>query len=61
LHRAYKGVEIGKCQRKRCIRQFVLNVEKNAKSHSSLTQAGQFTAENAGPRKDHQEEDSKSS
>jgi hypothetical protein len=34
-------------------------VEKNVKSRSSLTQAGLFTAENAGQRKEPQEEDSK--
>jgi hypothetical protein len=56
-----KGVEIVKWQRKKCIRQFALNVEKNVKYHSSLTQAGRFTAENAGRRKEQQEEDSKSS
>jgi hypothetical protein len=55
-----KGVEIVKWQRKKCIRQFALNVEKNVKYHSSLTQAGRFTAENAGRRKE-QQEDSKSS
>jgi hypothetical protein len=57
-----KGVEIVKWQRKKCIRQFALNVERNVKFHSSLTQAGRFTAENAGRRKEQQqEEDSKSS
>lgn len=54
-----KGVEIEKCQIEKCTRQFVLNAAKNAKSHSNLTQAGQFTAESAGRRKEDQDEDSR--
>jgi hypothetical protein len=61
LHRAYKGVEIEKWLRKKCIRQFVRNVEKNVKSHSSPTLADLSTAENAGQRKETPEEDFKSS
>jgi hypothetical protein len=53
------GVEIEKWPRKRCIRQFVLSVERNAKSRSSLTQADLYTAENAGLRKEIQGEDSR--
>jgi hypothetical protein len=52
-----KGVEIVKWQRKRCIRQFVLIVERNAKFPSNLTQADQFTAENAGRKEETREED----
>ncbi len=33
-------------KRKKCIRQYVLIVERNAKSHSSLTEPNQYTAEN---------------
>jgi hypothetical protein len=51
-----EGVEIEKWKTEKCIRQFVLNVEKNVKSHSSLTRAGQSTAENAGRRKEIQED-----
>jgi hypothetical protein len=53
------GVEIEKWPRKRCIRQFVLSVERNAKSRSSLTQADLCTAENAGLKKEIQGEDSR--
>jgi hypothetical protein len=42
--------------RKRCIRQFVLIVERNAKFHSSLTEVGQYTAENAMPSEDLRED-----
>ena len=48
-----------KWERKKCIRQFALNAERTVKFRSSLTQAGRFTAENAGQRKETQEEDSK--
>jgi hypothetical protein len=63
LHKPSKGVEIVKWQRRRCTRQFALIVERNAKFHSSLTQADQYTAESVGPREETQtrEEDSKSS
>jgi hypothetical protein len=61
LHKTCKGVEIVKWQRKRCIRQSVLIVERNAKFPSSLTQADQYTAESVGPREETREEDSKSS
>jgi hypothetical protein len=53
------GVEIEKWQRKRCIRQFVLIVERNAKFRSSLTQADLFTAENAGLKEEIRDEDSR--
>jgi hypothetical protein len=53
------GVEIEKWQRKRCIRQFVLIVERNAKFRSSLTQADPYTAENAGLKEEIQDEDSR--
>jgi hypothetical protein len=51
------GVEIVKWQRKRCTRQFALIVERNVKSHSSLTQVGLFTAESAGQREEPKDED----
>jgi hypothetical protein len=38
------------CQQKKCIRQSVLNADKNARSHSNPTRTGPFTAENAGQR-----------
>jgi hypothetical protein len=60
LHKSIKGVEISKWQRKRCTRQFALNVERNVKSPSSLTQADLFTAVSAGLTREPQEEDSKS-
>ena len=40
----------------KCIRQFVLIVAKNVKFHSNLTEADQYTAENAMQREDPQEE-----
>jgi hypothetical protein len=40
----------------RCIRQSVLIVSKNVKFHSSLTETGQFTAENAFQNEDHPED-----
>jgi predicted adenine nucleotide alpha hydrolase (AANH) superfamily ATPase len=59
LHKSFKGVEISKWQRKRCTRQFALNVERNVKSPSNPTQADLFTAVSAGPRRELQEEDSR--
>jgi hypothetical protein len=53
------GVEKEKWQRKRCIRQFVLIVERNAKFRSSLTQADPCTAVNAGLKKEIQDGDSR--
>jgi len=53
------GVENAKCQRKRCTRQFALNVERNVKFPSNLTQADPFTAESAGLRNVAQDEDSR--
>ncbi len=41
---------------KRCTRQFALNVEKNAKYHSSQMVADQYTAESATQREHHHEE-----
>jgi hypothetical protein len=43
----------------KCIKQFVLSVEKNVKSHSSLTKADLYTAENVTVIKDPPEEDIK--
>ena len=43
----------------KCIKQSVLNVEKNVKFHSSLILAGRFIAENAIATKDHKGEDIK--
>ena len=40
----------------KCIRQFVLIVARNVKFRSSLTEADQYTAENAMQREDPQEE-----
>jgi hypothetical protein len=54
-----KGVEIVKWQRKRCIRQFVLIVERNVKFLLNPIRADLFTAENAGLRKEIQDEDSR--
>ena len=59
LHILIKGVEIVRWQRKKCIRQFVLIVERNVKFPSSLTQADLFTAEIAGLREERREEDSR--
>ena len=59
LHSIISGVENRICRKEKCIRQFVLNVAKNAKCHSSLIQADLFTAENATRNEDHHE-DSKS-
>jgi len=39
---------------KRCLRQSVLNAERNAKLPSNLTIADQFTAENVILNEDHQ-------
>jgi len=41
---------------KKCIRQFVLSVKRNVKFRSNPILADQSTAENAGRRKDPQEE-----
>jgi hypothetical protein len=60
LHKSVKGVEISKWEKKRCTRQFALNVERNVKSPSNRTQADLFTAVSAGLRRELQEEDSKS-
>ncbi len=46
-------------RKERCTRQFALNAEKNAKSHSNQIAADLFTAENAILNEHHQEEDSK--
>jgi hypothetical protein len=43
----------------KCTKQFVLNVEKNAKSHSSLTKIDLYTVENVTVTKDPPEEDIK--
>jgi hypothetical protein len=43
----------------KCTMQFVLNVDKNVKFHSSLTKADLYTAENATVRKDQPEVDIK--
>jgi len=40
----------------KCIRQFVLSVARNVKFRSNLTEADQYTAENAMQREDPQEE-----
>jgi hypothetical protein len=58
-HKQTEGVENSQWPRKKCTRQFALNAVRNAKSHSSLTRVGQFTAENAGQRKDLKEVDTK--
>jgi len=59
LYKHVIGVEIAKWQRKKCTRQFALNVKRNVKSPSSLIQADRFTAESAGPRNEAQVEDSR--
>jgi hypothetical protein len=43
-------------KRKRCTRQFALNVEKNAKYHSSLMEVDLYTAESVTRREHLQEE-----
>ena len=40
----------------KCIRQFVLSAERNVKFRSNLTEADQYTAENAMQREDPREE-----
>ena len=45
--------------RKKCMRQFALNVEKSVKFRSNLIQLGQFTVEIAIRREHQQEEDIK--
>jgi hypothetical protein len=39
----------------KCIKQFVLNVRKNAKYHSNLQKANQFTAKNVMLIKSHED------
>jgi len=41
----------------KCTRQPARIAAKNAKSHSNQIQADQFTAENAGPRDDNQDQE----
>ena len=41
---------------KKCTRLPALTVERNVKFHSSQTEAGQFTAENATLKEDHHED-----
>ena len=53
LHKSIKGVEIVKWQRKKCIRQSVLIVERNVKYHSSPMVADPYTAENVILNEDH--------
>ncbi len=53
------GVENSLWQRKRCTRQFARNAVRNAKSPSNPTPPGQFTAESAGLRSAHREDDTK--
>jgi hypothetical protein len=55
------GVENSKWLRKRCTRQFVLIVERNAKFPSNLTQVGLFTAESAGQKEEPKDEDTRPS
>jgi hypothetical protein len=52
-HKPLEGVE-NQCLKKKCIRQPALNAVKNVKYHSNLTQADQFTAENALLKNDQQ-------
>ena len=40
----------------KCIRQFVLSVERNVKFRSNLMEADRYTAKNAMQREDPQEE-----
>jgi hypothetical protein len=47
-------MEVG--NREKCTKQSVLNASKSVKCHSNLTEADQYTAENAMQREDHQEE-----
>jgi hypothetical protein len=43
-------------RKKKCIRQFALNVERNVKYHSSPMAADPYTAESVTRREHHQEE-----
>jgi len=52
----HKELKQQKCIGKKCIRQFVLTVERNAKFPSNLTEADQYTAENVIPNEDRQED-----
>jgi hypothetical protein len=56
LHSIIVGVENRICRKEKCIRQFVLIVEKTVKFHSSLTRADLFTVENATRNEDHHED-----
>jgi hypothetical protein len=51
------GVENSKWLRKKCTRQFVLIVVRNAKYPSNLTQVGLFTAVSAGQKEEIKGED----
>jgi hypothetical protein len=51
-----QGVEMNKWPEERCIKQFVLNAERNVKFRSNLTEADQYTAKNAIQNEDHQED-----
>jgi len=42
--------------REKCIRQFVLSVERNVKFRSNLMEADRYTAENVMQREDRREE-----
>ena len=46
----------GKCPEEKCIRQSALNVVKNAKFRSNLTEADQYTVENAILNEEEQED-----
>ena len=59
LHKNSVGVEDIRCLKVGPIRQFVLNVGRNVKFPSSLTQVGLFTAVSAGQRRELKEEDSR--
>jgi len=52
-----KELKNSRCPIENCIRQFALNVVRNVKFLSNLIRIGQFTAENAGKRKDRPEGD----
>jgi len=54
-----KELKNSQCPIESCTRQSVLNAVRNAKFHSSLIRIGPFTAENAGKRKGHHEDDIK--
>jgi hypothetical protein len=60
LHQKQKqGVENSQWPKKNCTRQFALNADRNAKFPSNLTQTDPFTAENAGQKNAHHEDDTK--